>query len=102
MLNSSVISVSQTDLNCDDIITYLYKTKIKCNVTPNKSIIKTSRGFKIENGCRIILNPISRQDLEYKIWKPLSQQHNLKCAHLNIPGEFSDCIHNFFRHKQCK
>ena len=102
MLDSVIISVSQENLNCDDILTYLYKSRIVGNITPNKSILSTPSGFQIENGCRILLNKISRDDLENRIWKPLSQQHDLKCAHLYIPGKFSDCIHNYFRQKKCE
>ena len=100
--SSMELSISKKNLDCDEIINFMVKNKIASSVFSNKSVVQYNDKWVKENGCRIIFNSITAQQLKQDIWYPLSHEFQLECAHLRVPSKFSDCINNFFRHKPCK
>ena len=99
--DSCVLSISQKNLNCNDIVKYFCKERIMANITKNDTILCDNNNCWPENGCRIIINQITRGQLRDKIWIPLQKKYDLKCAHLNNPNKYQGCIHNFFSEKKC-
>ena len=95
--HSVTLSVSNENLNCETILKYLKQNNIMASITKNKSI--TPDG--IENGCNILLPYVNKKSLKNDIWYPLQKQHNLKCAHLNVPGTYSGCIYDFIMNTNC-
>ena len=89
------LSISSKKLNCDDILKFLYASKIKCSVTSNKSIVYKNKKWNIENGCNLNLHTVNKDDIKNVIWLPLSNKYKLGCAHLNIPNEYSGCVNKY-------
>ena len=99
---TSVLNISNKNLNCNKIINILLKNKIISNVKENKSIICDNNNCWVENGCEITLCGLKPKYIEKKVWNPIKNICDIKCAHLNIKGYYKGCILNFIRKSNCK
>jgi hypothetical protein len=101
LFDSLQLSISNKNLDCNQIISELASMGIMASVTKNKSIICDSKkNCKIEKGCRILFNRISRNELHH-VWKTIHRNHQLSCAHIYAPPIFSGCILDFLRPSVC-
>lgn len=89
------LNISSKKLDCDDILRFLYASKIKCSIIKNRSIVYKNKKWTIEDGCNISLHTVNKDDIKNRIWKPLSKKYKLGCAHLKIPYNYSGCINKF-------
>lgn len=101
--NTSILNISgnEIDDNCKNILFYMKKIGISCNIIATKSIINTKNDIIIENGCKITLCGLNTKYLGEKIWYPLKKEFNLNCCHLVIPSVYSGCINNFLSPSLC-
>ena len=98
-LSETTLSISQRHLNCFEIYQYLADIGIPCQVKTNWTVaLDTTR----ENGCQLFFPITNRQQLKTEVWNPLQNKYKLGCAHIDVKGKFSGCIHDFFALKGCK
>ncbi len=93
-----ILSISgNLSSNCDEVILLMKTLCINGDVTPNKTIIDGN----IENGCRIY---VSSKDI-YKntklLWKNISNNYGLTCAHVKFSEHQDGCVFDVFRKSQC-
>lgn len=98
---TSVLNISSKTINCDKIINILLKNNVISNIKKNKSIICNNEKCWFENGCEITLCGLKPEYIENDVWKPIKKETDLKCAHLNIKGQYKGCILNFLRKSAC-
>lgn len=91
------ISSKKIDSKCSNVITFMQKIGIECNISSQKTVTKND----IDNGCQIVITGLNPNLLENKVWKPLAQEFDLKCAHMNMTREYYGCIRNFIRKSDC-
>ena len=96
--HSAVLSISSNKLNCNEVAELMLKSGIPCSVTNNTSIVPYKNTFKLEKGCRIIIDKVNPNSnmIENNIWKPIQKKFNLNCAHLSIDNIFKGCIYDYF------
>ena len=98
---TSILSVSSKNgsmRNCSEITKLLQKLGIVSSIASNRSIIcnpKNPCNCYVEYGCDIRLNGLKSHLIKSKVWVPLQKEFQFSCAHLNIPGQFHGCIHDF-------
>jgi hypothetical protein len=101
MKNTVELSISNDNLDCDEVVKKLQELKIVASVTSNNSIVKSkSNGYKIENGCRIKfsgLKDLSKGNLKNNIWDKLKDEFKLNCGNLKINNTFDACVYKYFK-----
>ena len=101
LFDSLQLSISKKNLDCNQIISELSSMGIMASVTKNKSVVCNSqKKCQIENGCRILFNQISKNDLNH-VWRIIRSNHQLSCAHIYAPPLFSGCILDFLKPSVC-
>ena len=95
-----VISSNHSNFNSNNILNIFLKLKIPLSIYPNKSIINKNDKCFIESGYKIVFSNLKPDEIN-KIWKPLVNKFNLKCAHLHIHGYYIGCIKNYLRPSNC-
>ena len=100
----SILNISNKNLDCEEVIKLLISNNIISNVTTNTSIQYTANdaACHIENGCTITLCGLDAKHIEKDVWNPLSKKFGLKCAHLEITGQYKGCIKDFIRKSACQ
>jgi len=99
---TSTLSVSSTELkHCGHITETLLKLGIMAKITPNKTIICNNNSCWIENGCTILLTGLNPKHIKKKVWDPLNQKYDLRCAHLKTDKQYQGCIYDFDRKSKC-
>ena len=95
------LTISNKNLNCDDILKQLLTINLDSNVIPGKSLVDNN----FENSCQITF---SKQlgELRYKpvlkyAWNKLQYENKLTCGHLKIEGKFSGCILDYLTPSLC-
>ena len=100
-LITSVLSVSSKNgslRHCSEITQLLKEIGVASSISSNRSIVcsrKNPCNCYVEYGCDIRLNNLNPMLIKSKVWKPLKKEFNFGCAHLNIPGQYQGCIHDF-------
>jgi len=98
---TSILSVSARRSqfkNCSEIVYFMKKIGIASSVTENNSVVcnpKNPCSCHLEKGCNIRLNGLKPELIKSEVWEPLKKEFKFICAHLNIPGQYSGCIHDF-------
>lgn len=99
--HSAQLSVSTPTLQCEDIVQSLLRGGIMASVAQNRSIVcDAAQRCRVENGCRILFNRVSRDELQ-DTWQMLRDQHALECAHISIPTIYTGCIWDFLKPSAC-
>lgn len=99
---TSILSISSNKItNCDNITKKLLDLGICSKITQNQSIICNSKKCWLENGCTILLSGLNPKYIGEKIWKPLNNDFNLKCAYLKIEKQFNGCIYDYLKESNC-
>ena len=100
-LTTSILSISSKNnriKNCEEITKLMKKLGVASSISTNRSIIcnpKNPCACYVEYGCDIRLNGLQPHLIKSKVWGPLQEEFQFTCAHLNIPGQFHGCIHDF-------
>jgi len=100
-LTTSILSVSSKNgciNSCNEITKFMKKLGIASSISTNRSVICNPQNpcnCYIEYGCDIRLNGLKPHLIKSKVWDPLQKEFKFICAHLNIPGQFHGCIHDF-------
>ena len=95
-MNNVILSISNQKLNCEKVVNKLFEMKILSSVHENKSVVESKEELKIEKGCNIkFTRPLEKKDFKEKIWNPIKDEFNLKCAHLKVDNEYSGCVNKF-------
>ncbi|MDA9673921.1 hypothetical protein N9T73_00290 [bacterium] len=89
------LSISSKKLECDEILKFLYASKIRCSIIKNKSVVYKNKKWTMENGCNIHLYHVNKDDIKNRVWRPIQKKNNLGCAHLNIPDVYSGCVSKY-------
>lgn len=101
MKNNVELSISNENLNCDEVVKKLKELKILASVTKNNSVVRTKTNeFKIQNGCRIKFSEItdlSKNNLKNNIWDKLKNEFKLNCGNLKINNTFDACVYKYFK-----
>ena len=101
MKNTVELSISNENLNCNEVVKKLQELKIVASVTSNNSVVRTKTNeFKIENGCRIKfseLTDLSKDNLKNNIWDKLKDEFKLNCGNLKINNTFDACVYKYFK-----
>ena len=99
--HSVQLSVSRSALKCEHVVQNLLRAGIMASVTQNHSVVcDATDKCRIESGCRIVFNRISRDELR-DAWQMLRANHTLDCAHLNVPTVFAGCVYDFLQPSVC-
>lgn len=99
---TSILSISSRKLtHCGLITKKMIDLGIVSKITPNQSIICNNRRCWVENGCTILLGGLNPKYINEKVWKPLNNEFNLRCAHLKIDKQYQGCIYDFIKKSNC-
>ena len=75
----------------------LRNKKIECQITPNMTVISNDNTYIVENGFKINIFDVKKEDFKVLIWDSLNEIRglNLKCAHVKYYNEYRGCIMNW-------
>ena len=98
---STKITISNTNLNCDNVLDKLQKLGYThVNIIKGRSLVDGN----IENSCELTF-PISfshsKEDVN-NLWNVLKNNYKLTCCHLNISGSYAGCILDWLSESLCK
>ena len=95
--------ISNKNLSCEKVATYLCNIGIPGTVTSQSTIIcdKSQKNCSIEKGCFITIYNTSLDEFLKKIVRPLHMQYSLKCGYVRIEGIYTGCVNNLFRQSDC-
>ena len=96
---TATISISKENLDCDDVLMYLFHSRVLSwgDITKNTTITKKGR---IETGCRLITTTTSKKEINH-IWTKLKKQYDLGCCNIKVEGKFDGCINHFLKEYTC-
>ena len=101
-LDKPILSISSYKItNCSEVVNTLKNLGIISQVNHNISIVKNNDKFITENGCNIKFIEFPKNQSLKNTWEILKINHELTCAHLEIPGKYTGCIYNYLRPSSC-
>ena len=98
---TATISVSRSELRCDDVVRTLQTLGIACDVSANTTLVPDGDSVRRESGCRIVIGQVSNKWEVERVWQTLRKEYKLNCAHGKIHGEASGCTFDLFGGSRC-
>lgn len=96
---SSILSVSGTELDCDDVVRYMARMGITGDVTANTSVLP---GGAVEKGCRVQLSKGATEGGgAQRIFARLRAEGKVECGHVVVRQHAEGCVFDVWRETAC-
>ena len=68
---------------------------VECQVSNNCSAFKVAGECVQENGFKIKIFNLDKEDFKEKVWNTLQSELHLRCAHVKYQDEYKGCVLNW-------